>query len=227
MTFAQISVKEIKMLHVAKASALEIIVYQVISSHIHSKTRQNAFPSLRRISAMIGGHTSIQSISRAISSLVSKGLMEKGKLRSKDRFLLIHRPVKKIAKSIAHHAKTFVNRYTPSSLSFMVSDKKCNQNGLSSNELEPKNTKRTRQVEVKPFRKYKKLYQVEKSKSLYEKRGESIWMMIAPSGFSTKIRYEKITEQEKQVFQTWVQENDTELKRWILENHSEQMEIAT
>ena len=227
MTFAQISVKEIKMLHVAKASALEIIVYQVISSHIHSKTRQNAFPSLRRISAMIGGHTSVQSISRAISSLVSKGLMEKGKLRSKNRFLLIHRPVKKIAKSIERHAKTLVSRYSPSKLSSMLFDKTGTENGLSSNELEPKSVKQVEQIELKQNRQHKKLYQVEKSKSLYEKRGESIWMMIAPSGFSTKIRYEKITEQEKQVFQTWVQEDDTELKRWILENHSEQMEAAT
>ncbi len=111
-TFAKISIQEIQALHQKKASALEIIIYQAIASHIHSDKKNNAFPSLRRIQSLIGGMTHIQSITRAITSLARKGLISKGKVRSKDRFILIFRPFKNLKKNMARtlkHAKHFVN----------------------------------------------------------------------------------------------------------------------
>lgn len=214
MTFAKISIEEIKLLHNKKASALEILVYQVISSHIHSNKRQNAFPSLNRIANMLGGTTSVQSISRAVSSMVKKGLMKKGKIRSQNRFLLIHRPINKITKKVSQHAKTLVSRYAPSSLSKMLFNKN-----------QTKSVKQDSQITLKQRRQYKRGNQVENSKNLYKERGEEIWRVIAPTGFDQKIKYEKITEDERQTFKEWVLASDTEQKRWILESHKDQMEM--
>ena len=116
MSFAKISIQEIQVLNEKKVSGLEMLIYSVIASHIHSNHKNTAYPSLNRIKDILGGNTRIQSIARAITSLVKKGLLEKGKVRSKQRFKLLHRPVTEKIKKICKGAKDFVRRIATENL---------------------------------------------------------------------------------------------------------------
>ena len=155
---------------------------------------------------MLGGKTAIQSITRAISSLQRKGLLAKGKLRSKSRFVLIHRPIE-VAKDATKHAKQFLRRFTPKNLASLSATK-------------PSRSK------TKPSRQHKKTNQVEKSKYYYEERGEQVWYKLAPCGDSNdEFQISKITDTEKQDFLDWVRAADTDLKNWILNEYETQMEV--
>jgi len=219
-TFAQISINEIQMLHQKKASALEIIIYQVIASHIHSKKRNNAYPSLKRIRTLLGGTPTIQSITRAITSLQRKGLLTKAKIRSKNRFVLIHRPMEAV-KNASKHAKQFLRRFTPKNLASLSAKSKYGDDNQDCSR--PYTTKQSRS-ETKPNRQHKRTNQVEKSKSLYEERGEQVWYKLAPCGGNDAFQIEKITDNEKVMFMEWIRNSDTELKKWINRYYSAQME---
>ena len=200
MSFAKISINEIQILHQKKVSGLEMLVYTVIASHIHSKHRNNAYPSLRRIQEVLGGNTKLQSIARAITNLVNKGLLEKGKIRSKSRFLLIHRPVVKRVQKLYEGARDFVMRMK------------------AENILKP-----VGEVKVKPVRLHKRSNQVEKSNNVYEKRGELVWGLIAPTSFTPDFDLRERSKEELEIFLEWVEEKDTENKVWIVENFASQM----
>ena len=200
MSFAKISINEIQILHQKKVSGLEMLVYTVIASHIHSKHRNNAYPSLRRIQEVLGGNTKLQSIARAITNLVNKGLLEKGKIRSKSRFLLIHRPVVKRVQKLYENARDFVMRMK------------------AENILKP-----VGEVKVKPVRLHKRSNQVEKSNNVYEKRGELVWGLIAPTSFTPDFDLRERSKEELEIFLEWVEEKDTENKVWIVENFASQM----
>jgi len=204
MTFAKISISEIQQLHKAKISGFEMLVYSTISSHIHSATKRNAWPSLKRIAAIMGGNTSIQSISRAIKGLSDKGIIVKGRVRSKSRFTLIWRPIKEVTKKCkqaVQASKHFVSRYSPSSLSKAFSRP---------------HTKPNRQDPTYQIFEYKKCNEVKNSNNLYEERGESIWFKIAPSGFNKKINIDILEPGEREIFFSWLDtEEQYETKQWI------------
>jgi len=211
MTFAKISSVEIQKLYAAKASAVEIIVYQAISSHVHSKTRNNAFPSLRRIAEVIGGGISIPSISRAITALSKKGLIEKGKRQSKKRFILIWRPVKKIAKKIfvdVQRVKDFVkNRYS-------------NDAFFKRKEIN------NRKKEINESANRREPTQGKEKSNFYEEiqAGHQIWFDVAPRGYSNRLVLSARDDSDLRIFKEWVLRDDTELKHWILKQHKEQIE---
>lgn len=203
MTFAKLTITEIQQLHKARVSGFEMLVYSVISSHIHSASKQNAWPSLKRIAAVLGGNTTIQSISRAIKGLSDKKVIVKGKVRSKSRFTLIWRPVKKIA-TISTRAvqasKHFVSRFTPSSLS---------------NAFSQDSTKPSRQQETYQKFEYKKGNEVKKSQIVYEEMGMALWERIAPTGFNETVNIERLHPEEKEILREWLLLGNTENKRWI------------
>ena len=184
MMFAKLSIIEIQKLHSAKVSGFEMLVYSVISSHIHSASKQNAWPSLKRIAAVLGGNTTIQSISRAIKGLSDKNVIVKGKVRSKSRFTLIWRPVKKKVATAMIATKHFVSRFTPSSLS---------------DAIKTAATKPSRQKQTYQMFEYKRDYEVKKSNTCLEKRGEELWEKVAPTGFDGKVKTERLRPEEKKV----------------------------
>tara|TARA_R110001592_G_scaffold290474_1_gene559605 strand:+ start:727 stop:1374 length:648 start_codon:yes stop_codon:yes gene_type:complete len=205
MSFAKLSIQEIQKLHENKVSALQMLVYSVIASHIYSNKRNNAYPSLRRIQSLLGGAklTSIQSITRAITALVTKGLIEKGKVRSRKRFVLIHRPVIEIINSVFKGGKEFVSRFAPSKIMGAV-------NKISTN---------PRHSETKPVRQHKRDNQVKKSK-LFFKRGRSLWSKVCPSGRSNKFDMSTISVREATQLINWVYETE---QQWIIDTWPEQV----
>lgn len=211
--FAKISINEIQKLNAAKASGLEIIIYQAIAAHIFSNTRKNAYPSLLRIQKIIGGIQSIQSITRAINGLVKKGLLEKGKVRTRKRFVLIHRPIKKITEQAKKHAQSFLKRFQALPYSRVPGHLKSSQ--------VPVNISSPNQItDTKPFRLPKRDNEVENSKSLIEERGRRLWFRIAPTA-TRKFSICKLTVDEKTIFTNWVTQGDTQEKKWILERHND------
>tara|TARA_R110000851_G_scaffold85277_1_gene185498 strand:- start:342 stop:989 length:648 start_codon:yes stop_codon:yes gene_type:complete len=205
MSFAKLSIQEIQKLHANKVSALQMLVYSVIASHIHSNKRNNAYPSLRRIQALLGGAkpTSIQSITRAITALVTKGLVEKGKVRSRKRFVLIHRPIKHTINSILKATKHFVARYTPSKIMGAV-------NKISTY---PDHSETLR------VRQHKRTNQVENSK-LFIKRGRSLWNKVCPTGRSDKFDISNISAIETTQLINWIYESEQE---WIKDTWPEEV----
>lgn len=203
--FAKLSIVEIQKLHSAKVSGFEMLVYSVISSHIHSSSRKNAWPSLKRIATVLGGNTTIQSISRAIKGLSDKKVIVKGKVRSKSRFTLIWRPVKKKVATAMIASKHFVSRFTPSSLS---------------NAFKAAATKPSRQKQTYQMFEYKKPYEVEKS-NIFEKRGQELWEQVAPTGFDGKVKTERLRPEEKIILKDWLLQGNTEQKNWIQSEYGE------
>ena len=199
MSFAKLSIIEIQKLHQKKASGLQILIYAVIASHIHSNKRNNAYPSLRRIQVMLGGAkpTSIQSITRAITALVDKGLLQKGKVRSRKRFILIHRPIKAVVNSILKATKHFVGRYTPGRIMAAV-------NRISTNP----NSKQTLRDG-----KHKRPNQVEKNK-LFIKRGKELWGRVCPSGKNPKFNSSAISSEQREYLHAWINEPE---QIWIMD----------
>jgi hypothetical protein len=203
MTFAKLSITEIQQLHKAKVSGFEMLVYSVISSHIHNASRQNAWPSLRRIAAVLGGNTTIQSISRAIKGLSDKEVIVKGKVRSKSRFTLIWRPVRQVTKKCrqaVQASKHFVRRFTPSSLS---------------NAFSQDFTKPFRQQETYQKLEYKTGNEVKKNQVVYEEMGMALWERVAPTGFNETVNIDKLNPEEKKVLRKWISLGNTENKKWI------------
>jgi len=205
MSFAKLSIQEIQKLHANKVSALQMLVYSVIASHIHSNKKNNAYPSLRRIQSLLGGAkpTSIQSITRAITALVKKGLIQKGKVRSRKRFVLIHRPMTEVINSVLKGGKEFVSRFAPSKIMGAV-------NKIST---KPNHSETLR------LRQHKRGNQVEKSK-IFIKRGKSLWNKVCPKGRSNKFDLSNISAREATQLINWV--NETE-QQWIIETWPEQV----
>ena len=205
MSFAKLSIIEIQKLHERKASGLQILVYSVIASHIHSRKRNNAYPSLRRIQSLLGGMKpiTIQSLTRAITGLEKKGLIEKGKVRSRKRFILIHRPVEEAIKSVLKGAKDFVSRFSPSKVWGAV-------NEIST---KPKKSK------TKPESQHKRNTQAKKSKFSL-KRGESLWSKVCPTGDSNKFDMSEINREEATQLINWVYEAE---QNWIEETWPEEV----
>jgi len=206
MTFAKLSITEIQQLHKARVSGFEMLVYSVISSHIHSASKQNAWPSLKRIAAVLGGNTTIQSISRAIKGLSDKKVIVKGKVRSKSRFTLIWRPIKEVATRCTRAvqaSKHFVSRFTPSELS----------NAFSRNSTKP-----YRQQETYQKLQYKRDNEVKKSQLVYEETGMALWFKVAPTGFNEKVNIDRLGPGERKNFFDWLgNETQSETKKWIRE----------
>ena len=207
MSFAKLSINEIQKLHLNKASGLQILVYAVIASHIHSNKRNNAYPSLRRIQVMLGGDkpVAIQSITRAITALSKKGLIQKGRIRSRKRFLLTHRPIKEVVNSILKATKYFVDRYAPSKILESVSR-------IS--------TKPISKVSTKPISIHKENIVKTKKTKLFIKRGSHLWSQVCPSGQQNKFDSDAITNQEKKYLHFWINEPE---QTWIEETWPEEV----
>jgi len=209
MTFARLSIQEIEILQTKKCSGLEWSIYAVISSHIHSVKKNTAYPSLKRIQSLLGDNPpKIQNIVRAISKMVQKGILERGKVRSKSRFTLHHRPIVKATKKIVNHAKTFVSRYTPSSLSNVFFNKSnrikdTNPNGLHNRE--------SLKLNIKSM----------------SKRMDELWEQVCPMGLNDRIRIDRITEDKKIIFLEWVRTSGDSKANWIYETYTEQIENFT
>jgi len=199
MSFAKLSIQEIQNLHQKKASGFQIVVYAVIASHIHSNKRNNAYPSLRRMQVMLGGDkpVAIQSITRAITALVKKGLLEKGRVRSRKRFILIHRPIKAVVNSILKATKHFVGRYSPDKIMGAV-------NKLST---------KPNSSQTKPNSQHKRTNQVEKNK-LFIKRGKELWGKVCPSGRENKFDSKAISSQQREYLHAWINEPE---QTWIID----------
>jgi len=200
MTFARLSVTEIQTLQAKKASGLEWSIYAVISSHIHTVKKNTAYPSLKRIQSLLGKNPpKIQNIVRAITRMVEKGILERGAARTKTRFTLIHRPVQ-AAKKILNQTKTFLRRYSPQSLSRLIrKDKSKLITQTNPNGDHKKDTLREDQY-------------------LYEKRGENLWLKIAPTGFNEEMSIDKLGPGEREFFFEWLgNERQNETKKWIRE----------
>lgn len=206
MSFARLSIQEIEILQSKKCSGLEWSIYAIISSHIHSVKKNTAYPSLKRIQSLLGKNPpTIQSIVRAISKMVKKGILEKGKIRTQSRFTLIHRPIKTISKKLVNHAKTFVSRYTPSSLSNVISYKSKRITDTNPNGLHKRNT-------------------LKGNFNSLSKRMDELWSQICPVGFNDKIRIEEISEDKKIIFLEWVRTSGAGKANWIYETYTEQIE---
>ena len=206
MTFARLSIQEIEILQNKKCSGLEWSIYAVISSHIHSVKKNTAYPSIRRIQSLLGDNPpKIQNIVRAISRMVKKGILQKGKVRSKSRFTLHHRPIIRATKKLINHAKTFVSRYTPSSLSNAIYNK--------SNRVE----------ETNHFGYHKREPLKGTIKSI-SKRMDNLWIQICPIGLNERIRIERIEEDKKIMFLEWVKTSGDDRANDIYETYTEQIE---
>jgi hypothetical protein len=207
MSFARLSIQEIEILQSKKCSGLEWSIYAIISSHIHSVKKNTAYPSLKRIQSLLGVQPpTIQSIVRAISKMVKKGILEKGKIRTQSRFTLIHRPIITISKKMANQARKFVSRYTPHSLSNLITNKKTNRfKDTNPNGLHKRDT-------------------LKGNFNSLSKRMDDLWSQICPVGFDDKIRTENISEDKKIIFLEWVRTSGAGKANWIYETYTEQIE---
>ena len=156
---------------------------------------------------MLGGDkpVAIQSITRAITALVNKGLIEKGKVRSRKRFVLIHRPLKETINSILKATKHFVGRYAPSKIMGAVSKISTNQFGANS----------TKQIGIHKESKVKP-----KKSKIYDKRGKELWSRVCPSGREDKFDISSISTREATQLINWIYEAEQE---WIKDTWPEEV----
>ena len=95
--YVQLSHEELKALATKRASALTILVYSAISSHEWSQTDGYCFPSIARISKLLGDTYHRCSIHRAIQWLEKEGFLTRKKATSTQRFKLLFRNLKERA----------------------------------------------------------------------------------------------------------------------------------
>lgn len=207
MQFARLTIQEIEILQSRKCSGLEWSIYAVISSHIHSVKRNTAYPSLKRIQSLLGENPpTIQSIVRAISKMVQKGILEKGKVHTRSRFTLIHRPVKFISEKIKSQAKTFIRRFSSHSMSSLITDKKTNRfKDTNPNGLHKRDNLKVNFISL-------------------SKRMDDIWDEICPVGLSDRIRINEISEDKINMFIDWIKSSRSQKAEWIYQTYTEQIE---
>ena len=94
--------------------------------------------------------------------MVKKGLLEKGKVRSKQRFKLLHRPVTEKIKKMYKGAKDFVRRIATENILKPVSEvQKFKSNPVGEQKRNPP------REELKSY--------------IYRREGEDLWERIAPT----------------------------------------------
>ena len=95
--YVQLSHEELLALATKRASALTILVYSAISSHEWTQTDGFCFPSIARISKLLGDTYHRCSIHRAIQWLEKEGFLTRKKATSTNRFKLLFRNLKERA----------------------------------------------------------------------------------------------------------------------------------
>ena len=99
--YAQLTDIEIKTLSENKASGSAWAVYSALAAH--SWKSAQVFPSINRISEVLGGHYSKRTIYQALRFLDKVGLIIRKAATVKERFTLA---LKKVAKKLKHGAST-------------------------------------------------------------------------------------------------------------------------
>jgi hypothetical protein len=153
MFHSQITAKELELLATNKCSGMQTHVYLALRSFTWKSN--SCFPSISKISELLGNAYNRTSIHRALKALQDAGLIEIGSRTSKSRFILL-------ARKIAYAAKQAVKEMLPngSRMSPDGNDKKQRKENYKKNKYK----KRTR------GRKYQKNL---KQKSLTTPRCES------------------------------------------------------
>ena len=95
--FAQITTEEITALAKAKASGLAVLVYSALSAHDFHRTDGIVFPSMERLSKLLGNSYHTNSIYKSLKWLEDKGFIKRKAAKSKSRFKLVMRAVKEKA----------------------------------------------------------------------------------------------------------------------------------
>ena len=90
MKFAKITETEISALAEKKAGGLAILVFSTLSLHDLRKTGK-VFPSIRRISELLGGAYHTQSIYKALRWLEAHGFIKREEATSRSRFQILSR----------------------------------------------------------------------------------------------------------------------------------------
>ena len=103
--FAQINQQEITQLATKKASGLATQIYLVLASHCWKK--DECFPSLKRISGLLGGVYHTNSIHRALKWLESNGFIIRKAATATNRFIMKVRSLTKrlASKPIGEHKR--------------------------------------------------------------------------------------------------------------------------
>ena len=102
MFHSQITAKELELLATNKCSGLQTHIYLALRSFTWKSN--SCFPSISKISELLGNAYNRTSIHKALKALKEAGLIEIGARTSKNRFILL-------ARKIAYAAKQAVKEY--------------------------------------------------------------------------------------------------------------------
>lgn len=95
--YAQITTEELTALAKAKASGLAVLLYSALSAHDFHRIDGVVFPSIERLSKLLGNAYHTNSIYKSLKWLEEKGFIKRQEAKSKSRFKLVMRAVKEKA----------------------------------------------------------------------------------------------------------------------------------